>query len=54
MREHPVIVVDRAARTPNGIKLLVELAETLQAPVVDQGGRMNFPNTHHLSRARRR
>ena len=49
--EHPVIVADRAARTPNGIKLLVELAELLQCPVVDQGARMNFPNTHHLSRA---
>jgi acetolactate synthase-1/2/3 large subunit len=48
--ERPVIVVDRAARTPNGIKLLVELAEALQAPVVDQGARMNFPRTHHLSR----
>jgi thiamine pyrophosphate-dependent acetolactate synthase large subunit-like protein len=48
--ERPVIVADRAARTPNGIKLLVELAEVLQAPVVDQGGRMNFPKTHHLSR----
>jgi thiamine pyrophosphate-dependent acetolactate synthase large subunit-like protein len=48
--ERPVIVVDRAARTPNGIKLLVELAELLQAPVVDQGSRMNFPNTHHLHR----
>ncbi len=48
--EHPVIVVDRAARTPNGVKLLVELAELLQAPVVNQGGRMNFPNTHYLSR----
>jgi acetolactate synthase I/II/III large subunit len=49
--ERPVIVVDRVARTPNGIRLLVELAESLQAPVVDQGGRMNFPRTHHLSRA---
>jgi thiamine pyrophosphate-dependent acetolactate synthase large subunit-like protein len=48
--ERPVIVADRAARTPNGVKLLVELAELLQAPVVDQGGRMNFPNTHHLRR----
>ena len=48
--ERPVIVADRAARTPNGIKLLVELAELLQAPVVDQGSRMNFPNTHHLHR----
>ena len=47
--ERPVIVVDRAARTPNGIKLLVRLAETLQAPVVDMGGRMNFPKTHYLS-----
>ena len=50
--ERPVIVVDRAARTPNGIKLVVELAELLQSPVVDQGARMNFPKTHHLSRAR--
>jgi thiamine pyrophosphate-dependent acetolactate synthase large subunit-like protein len=49
--ERPVIVVDRAARTPNGIRLLVELAELLQAPVVDRGARMNFPKTHHLSRA---
>src|SRR6202044_1809500 len=48
--ERPVIVVDRAARTPAGIPLLVELAELLQAPVVDQGNRMNFPNTHYLSR----
>lgn len=48
--ERPVIVVDRAARTPNGVKLLVELAESLQAPVVDMGGRMNFPKTHPLSR----
>ena len=48
--ERPVIVADRLARTPNGIKLLVELAELLQAPVVDQGSRMNFPNTHHLHR----
>jgi len=48
--ERPVIVADRAARTPNGIRLLVQLAEALQAPVVDQGGRMNFPKTHYLSR----
>ena len=46
--ERPVIVADRAARTPAGVKLLVELAETLQAPVIDQGGRMNFPNSHYL------
>ena len=48
--ERPVIVVDRVARTADGVPLLVELAELLQAPVVDQGGRMNFPKTHYLSR----
>jgi thiamine pyrophosphate-dependent acetolactate synthase large subunit-like protein len=48
--ERPVIVVDRVARTDNGVRLLVQLAELLQAPVVDQGGRMNFPRTHYLVR----
>ena len=47
--ERPVIVVDRAARSESGIRLIVELAETLQASVVDMGGRMNFPKTHTLS-----
>src|SRR5258706_5582033 len=46
--QNPVIVADRMARTPNGVKLLVQLAEALQARVVDQGGRMNFPRTHYL------
>src|SRR5713226_6839657 len=32
--EHPVIVVDRVARTPAGMAHLVELAETLQAAVI--------------------
>jgi len=49
--QNPVIVVDRAARTENGVRLLVQLAEALPAPVVDQGGRMNFPNTHYLRSA---
>jgi acetolactate synthase-1/2/3 large subunit len=47
--QNPVIVADRCARTPKGVALLVELAEILQARVVDQGGRMNFPRTHYLS-----
>ena len=34
-------------------KALVELAEALNAPVVDIGGRMNFPTTHYLSRSER-
>ena len=46
--ENPVIVADRYARTQRGIALLVELAELIQAPVIDQANRMNFPNTHHL------
>ncbi len=47
--ENPVIIADRCARNQDGVKLLVELAEALQAPVVDLGGRMNFPMTHPLS-----
>jgi thiamine pyrophosphate-dependent acetolactate synthase large subunit-like protein len=46
--EHPVIIADKYARTAEGIKWLIQLAEVLQAPVIDQKGRMNFPNTHHL------
>jgi acetolactate synthase I/II/III large subunit len=47
--ENPVIVCDRMARTPAGMGRLVELAETLQCAVVDQGGRMNFPTRHPLN-----
>jgi acetolactate synthase I/II/III large subunit len=47
--EQPVIVADRAARTPAGLAALVELAETLQAAVIDQGGRFNFPSRHPLN-----
>jgi thiamine pyrophosphate-dependent acetolactate synthase large subunit-like protein len=47
--ENPVILADRTARTAAGMKLLVELAETLQAPVVNQAGRMNFPSRHPLN-----
>jgi thiamine pyrophosphate-dependent acetolactate synthase large subunit-like protein len=46
--KNPVILADRAARNQEGVKALVKLAESLQAPVIDLGGRMNFPNTHHL------
>jgi acetolactate synthase-1/2/3 large subunit len=50
----PVIVADRMARDQEGVKLLVELAEALQAPVIDLGGRMNFPTTHYLCHNDRR
>src|SRR5262245_41930373 len=49
--QNPVIVADRAARTSAGLARLIELAETLQAPVVDQGGRMNFPSRHPLNQS---
>jgi thiamine pyrophosphate-dependent acetolactate synthase large subunit-like protein len=48
MAENPVIVTDRSGRTTAGVKALVELAETLNCPVVDNLGRMNMPNQHHL------
>jgi acetolactate synthase-1/2/3 large subunit len=47
--QNPVIVAGRVARTPKGVELLVELAETLQAPVRDQRLRMNFPSRHPLA-----
>ncbi|TPG08455.1 thiamine pyrophosphate-binding protein [Sphingomonas oligophenolica] len=47
--EHPLIAVDRAARTPAGMKQVVQLAELLNAPVVDKGGRMNMPTNHPLN-----
>jgi acetolactate synthase-1/2/3 large subunit len=51
--DNPVIIVDRAARTAAGLKLLVELAETLQCAVVDQWGRLNFPTRHPLNHSDR-
>jgi acetolactate synthase I/II/III large subunit len=49
--EHPVIVADRAINTQKGMNLLVQLAELLQAPVVRQRSRLNFPTTHYLGRS---
>ena len=51
--ENPVIVADRLARTEAGMRRLIELAELLQAPVVDRVGRMNFPNRHVLNHTNR-
>jgi thiamine pyrophosphate-dependent acetolactate synthase large subunit-like protein len=50
--QNPVIVADRAARTAQGLALMIELAETLQAAVVDMYGRMNFPWRHPLNQTR--
>ena len=51
--ENPVILLERTARTPDGLKYTIELAETLQAPVVDLGARMNFPTQHPLNQTER-
>jgi len=51
--ENPVILADRMARTSAGVAALIELAEALQAPVVDLGGRMNFPTRHPLNQSDR-
>jgi acetolactate synthase I/II/III large subunit len=52
--ENPVIICDRLARTAAGMARLVELAETLQCPVLDMQGRMNFPSRHPLNHTFRR
>lgn len=45
----PVIVVDRLVRSQHGLEMLVELAELLGAPVIDEGARMNMPSQHPLN-----
>jgi acetolactate synthase-1/2/3 large subunit len=47
--ESPTIIAGRAARTPEGLKHMIELAEALQCNVVDTRQRMNFPNRHPLA-----
>jgi acetolactate synthase I/II/III large subunit len=47
--KNPVIVAGRVAHNQAGIDLLVELAELLQAGVVDQRNRVNFPTSNPLS-----
>ena len=51
--ESPVLIAGRAARTPAGLTYVIELAETLQIPVIDQMERMNFPTRHPLNQSER-
>ena len=51
--EYPVLAVERAARTEDGLRYIVELDELLQAAVVDTIQRMNFPSRHPLSQENR-
>lgn len=46
--ELPVLGVERAARSQAGLEYIIELAELLQAGVVDTIQRMNFPSRHPL------
>src|SRR3984957_17636585 len=52
--DNEVIVVGRNTRTQAGIDRLVELAEALQASVIDMNDRMNFPTRHPLNQSARR
>jgi acetolactate synthase I/II/III large subunit len=45
--ENPIILAGRTARTAEGMALMAELADTLQAPV--QGGGRNMPSRHPLN-----
>ena len=51
--ENPRLFAGRVARTPAGLALLTELAELLQAPIVEGRFvyRMNFPTRHPLKMA---
>lgn len=51
--ENPLIIVGRYTRSDAGPKQLVQLAETLQCPVVDARNRMNMPNRHPLNHSAR-
>jgi thiamine pyrophosphate-dependent acetolactate synthase large subunit-like protein len=46
--ERPVIIAERVGRHPASVSALVELAETVGAPVLERNSRFNFPNTHPL------
>ena len=47
--KRPVILAEFVGRDPKGFHALVELAETLGAPVYDVNSRLNFPGNHALN-----
>jgi acetolactate synthase-1/2/3 large subunit len=47
--KRPVIIAEFVGRDPAGFHALVELAETLGAPVYDVNARLNFPSRHPLN-----
>src|SRR6185436_13949623 len=44
----PLILADRVGRSPEAVAALQELAELVEAPVVDLWSRFNFPTGHPL------
>jgi acetolactate synthase I/II/III large subunit len=46
--EHPLLLAEYVGRRPGGFDRLVELAETVGAPVWDIDSALNFPNRHPL------
>jgi hypothetical protein len=46
--ERPLVVADMLGRSPDAVADLVRLAERLALPVIDLGGRFNFPTSHPL------
>jgi acetolactate synthase-1/2/3 large subunit len=51
--DNPLLVADKLARTAAGMQHLIELAELVQAAVINQNGRMNFPSQHPLNHTMR-
>jgi acetolactate synthase-1/2/3 large subunit len=47
--KRPVIIAEFVGRDPKGFHALVELAETIGAPVCDVESRLNFPTRHPLN-----
>jgi acetolactate synthase-1/2/3 large subunit len=47
--KRPVIIAEFVGRDPKGFHALVELAETVGAPVCDVNSRLNFPTRHPLN-----
>jgi acetolactate synthase-1/2/3 large subunit len=47
--KRPVILAEFVGRDPRGFEALVELAETLGAPVYDVNSRLSFPTCHPLN-----
>jgi acetolactate synthase-1/2/3 large subunit len=47
--KRPAIIAEYVGREPAGFHALVELAQTLGAPVYDVNARLNFPSRHPLN-----